>query len=140
MYTVVEKIPKGIVPVDTKWVMLIKKNVNGSVEKFKSQKVGTGFTQVDGVNYDKDATHAQTMRAETMKLLIVILESCTNRYMSCTNHCMALSKQHMSGTKCSGISRIVSDAEGVWGIKESSYQNSQLTNPSSELGFIIYAE
>ena len=70
VYTVVKDIPEGVNSVDTKWVYVIKRKADGSIEKFKGRKVGRGFTQQLGIDYDK--THAQTMRAETMKILMVI--------------------------------------------------------------------
>jgi len=43
---------------------------DGSVEKCKAQKVGRGFTQEQGVNYDE--IYAQMMRPETLKMPLVI--------------------------------------------------------------------
>jgi peroxiredoxin len=45
VYTMVKDIPEEIIPVDTKWVYVIKRNPDRSIEKFKAQKVGRGFTQ-----------------------------------------------------------------------------------------------
>ena len=70
VYTEVDKIPEGVIPVDTKWVYVIKRKADGSIEKFKARKVGRGFTQQYGVNYDE--TYAQTMRPETLRILITI--------------------------------------------------------------------
>ena len=72
VYSIVKEkdIPEGVNLVDTKWVYVIKRKADGSIEKFKGRKVGRGFTQQLGIDYDE--THAQTMRAETMKILMVI--------------------------------------------------------------------
>jgi len=37
--------------VDSKWVFCIKKNTNGTIDKYKTCLVACGFTQVYGVNY-----------------------------------------------------------------------------------------
>jgi len=63
-------IPEGTKIVDTKWVYLVKRRADGSVEKYKARKVGRGFTQEAGVNYDE--TYAQMIRPETLKILLVI--------------------------------------------------------------------
>jgi transposase InsO family protein len=70
VYTVVNEIPQGITPVDTKWVYVIKRKHDGTIEKFKARKVGRGFTQQLGVNYDE--TYAQTMRAESLRIILII--------------------------------------------------------------------
>jgi len=70
VFTRVNKLPEGVRPVDTKWVYVVKRKPDGSVEKYKVRKVGRGFTQEQGVNYDE--TYAQMMRPETLKILLVI--------------------------------------------------------------------
>ena len=53
VFTKVNKsdIPEGTRIVDTKWVYLVKRKADGSIEKYKARKVGRGFTQEAGVNY-----------------------------------------------------------------------------------------
>jgi len=72
VFTRIDKseIPKGTKIVDTKWVYLVKRRADGSIEKYKARKVERGFTQEAGVNYDE--TYAQMMRPETLKILLVI--------------------------------------------------------------------
>jgi hypothetical protein len=65
-----EQIPVGTKIVDTKWIYTVKRRPNGEVEKFKARKVGRGFTQEHGINYDE--TYAQMMRPETWRMLLVI--------------------------------------------------------------------
>jgi hypothetical protein len=67
---VVKDILEGITPVDTKWVYAIKQKPDRLIEKFKARKVGRGFTQQLGVNYDE--TYAQTMRSESPRILLII--------------------------------------------------------------------
>ena len=55
VYTEVETdaVPEGIVPVDTKWVYLIKRNSDGSIEIFQARQVGRRFTQQFGTDCDE---------------------------------------------------------------------------------------
>ena len=63
-------IPEGTRIGDTKWVYLVKRKADGTIEKFKARKVGRGFTQEEGINYNE--TYTQMMRTETFKILLVI--------------------------------------------------------------------
>ena len=74
MFTKVNKsdIPEGTKIVDTKWVYVIKRKTNGTIEKYKARKVGRGFTQEAGISYDTDKTYAQMMHPEALKILLVI--------------------------------------------------------------------
>ena len=63
-------IPEGTWIVDTKWVYLVKRKADGTIEKYKARKVGRGFTQEEGINYNE--TYTQMMRTETFKILLVI--------------------------------------------------------------------
>jgi len=56
--------------VDTKWVYVVKRKADGTIEKYKARKVGRGFSQEAGINYDE--TYAQVMRPETLKMLLVL--------------------------------------------------------------------
>jgi len=72
VFTKVEKsdIPEDTKIVDTKWVYLVKRRADSSIEKYKTRKVGRGFTQEAGINYDE--IYAQMIRLETLKILLVI--------------------------------------------------------------------
>jgi hypothetical protein len=48
----------------------MKRRPNGEVEKFKARKVGQGFIQQHGINYDE--TYAQIMHPETWRMLLMI--------------------------------------------------------------------
>jgi len=58
--------------VDTKWVYVIRRRLGGSIDIYKARKVGRGFTQEDGINYDSDMTYAQMMRPETLNILLAL--------------------------------------------------------------------
>jgi len=65
------QIPEGTKIIDTKWVYIIKRKPDGTIEKYKARKVGRGFMQEAGVSYDLDKTYAQMIRPETFKILLV---------------------------------------------------------------------
>ena len=46
-----EKIPEAGKIVDTKWVYVIQRRPEGSIDQHKGRKVGRGFTQEQGINY-----------------------------------------------------------------------------------------
>ena len=70
VYEVVSNLPPGIKPISTKWVYIVKRKADGTVEQYKARKVGRGFSQVKGVNYKE--TNAQTMQIETFRILLAL--------------------------------------------------------------------
>jgi len=70
VFTGVNKLPEGVKLVDTKWVYVVKRKIDRSIEKYKARKVGRVFTQEQGVNYDE--TYAQMIRPRTLKIILVI--------------------------------------------------------------------
>jgi hypothetical protein len=73
VYSKVQGIPEGYKAVDTKWIYVIRRNLNGSIGKFKARKVGRGFSQEKGINYDK--TYAQMARLETWRIMLTVAPS-----------------------------------------------------------------
>ena len=61
-------LPIGRKAMDTKWVLKIKANQQGLVDRFKARLVGRGFKGILGVDYWK--THASVVRKESLRLLI----------------------------------------------------------------------
>jgi len=43
--------PKDMNVVSSKWVLHIKKNAAGEIEKYKARLVACGFTQIHGIDY-----------------------------------------------------------------------------------------
>jgi len=62
--------PEGVNVVGCKWVLKIKKNSAGEVEKYKARLVARGFTQIHGVDYYE--TYAPVARLATVRLLLAI--------------------------------------------------------------------
>ncbi|OWM73049.1 hypothetical protein CDL15_Pgr001163 [Punica granatum] len=50
MWTI-EPIPSDKKPIGCKWVFKIKRNADGSVERFKARLVAKGFTQVEEIDF-----------------------------------------------------------------------------------------
>ncbi|KAE8251482.1 hypothetical protein A4X13_0g3976 [Tilletia indica] len=56
--------------ISSKWVLRLKKNADGSIQKYKARLVARGFTQVEGVDFDE--TFAPTSRLQNMRLLFAV--------------------------------------------------------------------
>jgi hypothetical protein len=69
VYTVTN-LPPTDKAIDTKWVLLIKRKSDGSIEKYKARKVARGFSQMPGMHYDE--TFAPIARTETWKLILLL--------------------------------------------------------------------
>ncbi len=71
--------PSNANVVDCKWVLRIKKNAAGEIDKYKARLVARGFTQVHGVDFYE--TYAPVAPPVTVKLINEMLEVAT----SCSN-------------------------------------------------------
>ena len=70
VYSIVPKISNGQRPVDTKWVYDVKRNKEGELLRRRARKVGRGFTQEFGKNYED--TYSQMARSETWRILLAL--------------------------------------------------------------------
>ena len=68
-YELVKRTPE-INVVDSKWVLKIKKNSAGEVERYKARLVARGFTQIYGVDYYE--TYAPVARLASFRILLAI--------------------------------------------------------------------
>ena len=64
------KRPPGANIVKSKWVLRIKKNAAGEIDKYKARLVAKGFTQIYGVDYYE--TYAPVARLSSFRLLLAI--------------------------------------------------------------------
>ncbi|GKD36012.1 ribonuclease H-like domain, reverse transcriptase, RNA-dependent DNA polymerase [Tanacetum coccineum] len=63
-------LPKGFIPIGLKWLFNIKRNVDGSIMKFKARLVTKGYVQQPGIDFDEVFT--PVARLETIRLLIAL--------------------------------------------------------------------
>lgn len=64
------ELPRGVKPIGLKWVFKVKRNADGSINKYKARLVAKGYVQQAGVDYDE--VFAPVARLETIRLLIAI--------------------------------------------------------------------
>jgi len=69
MWSVVER-PKDMNVVSSKWVLRIKKNTAGEIEKYKARLVARGFTQIHSIDYYE--TYAPVARLASFRLLLAM--------------------------------------------------------------------
>ena len=64
------KRPPNTNVVDSKWVLRIKKNAAGEIEKYKARLVARGFTQIYGVDYYE--TYAPVARLASFRIILAL--------------------------------------------------------------------
>ena len=69
VYELVDK-PKGKKVVKSKWVLRVKTNKRGEIDKYEARVVAKGYSQVEGVDYDR--TFSPTVRFESIRQLVAI--------------------------------------------------------------------
>ena len=72
VYEIVDR-PARKKVVKSKWVLRIKTNERGEIEKYKARVVAKGFSQVEGVDYDQ--TFSPTVRFESIRQLVAVRTS-----------------------------------------------------------------
>lgn len=66
-------LPAGSKAIGLKWVFKVKRNPDGSVNKYKARLVAKGYVQRHGVDYDE--VFAPVARIETIRLIIALAAS-----------------------------------------------------------------
>jgi hypothetical protein len=68
VYEKLEKLPLGGKATDTKWVLTIRGNNDGTVDKYKARKVMQGFTQENQKHCSEECPRSPARRMETTDL------------------------------------------------------------------------
>ena len=66
-------LPAGVKSIGLKWVFKIKRNPDGSVNKYKARLVAKGYVQKHGIDYDE--VFAPVARIERIRLIIALAAS-----------------------------------------------------------------
>lgn len=63
-------LPENRVAIGSKWVYNVKRNADGSIQKFKSRLVAKGCAQKFGINYNE--TFSPVVRYETIRMIVAL--------------------------------------------------------------------
>ena len=64
-------LPTNWIAIDSKWVLNVKRKLNGTIDKFKARLVAKDFARIEGVNYDE--TFSPMVRLSSIHLILFLV-------------------------------------------------------------------
>lgn len=64
------KLPEGKKPISCRWIFRIKRNIDGSIDRFKARLVARGYSQREGIDYFE--TFSPVARYDSIRLILSI--------------------------------------------------------------------
>ena len=122
------KIPAGTKLLGTKWVLKIKSDKNGYVERFKSRLVVLGYMQREHVHYDPAQTYSPVMSYDSFRMILSIgaaqnweirSADITSEFLQGTIDKELYMRHPLGGTNTDGTPKVVKHLKGQYGLIQS---------------------
>jgi len=122
------KIPAGTKLLGTKWVLKIKSDKNGYVERFKSRLVVLGYMQREHVHYDPAQTYSPVMSYDSFRMVLSIgaaqnweirSADITSAFLQGTIDKELYMRHPLGGTNTDGTPKVVKLLKGQYGLIQS---------------------
>ncbi|CAM8999551.1 unnamed protein product [Rhodiola kirilowii] len=69
----ITNLPQGMHPIGSKWIYRVKRNSDGTIQRYKARLVARGFTQTEGLDYHE--TFAPVVKMNTIRALLAVAVS-----------------------------------------------------------------